>query len=108
MDPAIRGGGTPGIMESTGIPEYATRGVDQGAEGAAVQAPKTINAATARADCTKAQQVTRGAASPRHDDRGSAVPVTTKKQQKETGTKAEATENARIARNLPTRGPAYQ
>ena len=108
MDPDTGDGGTQADVDVPGTPVTPTRVVAGCAGVSAGKAPKTVDAATTRATSTRTPMVTGDAGTPRHNDKGSAVPVTTKKQQKGTGTKAGATENARIAGDLPTRGPAYQ
>ena len=93
MDPARGAGDTPGYVEDTGTPVVPSRtptGASERGEGAMGQAPETANTATARAATIQTPKATGDAGTPRRDDKGSAIPVTTQEQQEGTGTKAEA------------------
>ena len=112
MDPAREAGDTPGYAVDTGTPVALSRtatGASERGGGALGQAPETAKKATARSAADiQTPKVTGAAGTPRHNDQGSAGTTTTEEQQEETRTKAEAQEDAKIARDLPTRGPAYQ
>ena len=97
MDPDTGDGGTPGNMGATGRPVTPTRKVAEGAEGDTGQAPKTVDAATTRDASTRTPKVTNETGTPRHADKRSAVPVSTKEQQEGIRTKAVAREDAKIA-----------